>query len=60
MPENETYIDYNGQQLNLLGAFKGRVDINNKVIEQARILVSQDGAKAIVGRYWMRQLAYKI
>ena len=60
MPENEKYVDYNGQQLNLLGVFKGRVEVNNKVIERARILVSQDGAKAIVGRDWMRQLAYRI
>ena len=60
MPESEKYVDYNGQQLDLLGIFKGRVEVNNKVIEKARILVSQDGTKAIVGRDWMRQLAYKI
>ena len=60
MPESEKYVDYNGQQLDLLGIFKGRVEVNNKVIERARISVSQDGAKAIVGRDWMRQLAYRI
>ena len=60
MPDTENYVDYNGQQLNLLGIFKGKVEVDNKIIKKARILVSQDGAKAIIGRDWMRQLAYKI
>ena len=50
MPDTERYVDYNGQQLNLLGIFKGRVEVDNKVINNARILVSQDGTKAIIGR----------
>ena len=27
MPENETYVDYNGRQLNQLVVFKGRVEV---------------------------------
>ena len=60
MPNTENYVDYNGQQLNLLGIFKCRVEVENKVIKKARILVAPDGAKAIIGRDWMRQLAYSI
>ena len=59
MPKHEKYVDYNGSQLDLLGVFKGRVEVHDKIIE-ARILVSKDGAKPIVGRDWMRQLAYRI
>ena len=60
MPKHEKYVDYNGSQLDLLGVLKGRVEVQGKTIGQARILVSKDGAKAIVGRDWMRQLEYKI
>ena len=34
MPKHETYVDYNGSKLNLLGVFKGRVEVNGKVIDE--------------------------
>ena len=60
LPEDEKYVDYNKQPVNLLGYIFCELEVGGKYIRKARILVARPGAKSIVGRDWLNYLQYAI
>ena len=60
LPEDEKYVDYNKQPVNLLGYIFCELEVGGKYIRKARILVARPGAKSIVGGDWLNYLHYAI
>ena len=52
LPKDEKYVDYNKKPVNLLGYIFCELEVGDKYIRKARILVARPGAKSIVGRDW--------
>ena len=51
---------YNKKPVNLLGYILCELEVGNKYIRKARILVARPGAKSIVGIDWFNYLQYRI
>ena len=50
MIEAESYVDFNGNSLNLLGYVFCEIQVGNQYIKKARILIAKKGTKSIIGR----------
>ena len=53
MPTNEQYVDYNNKPLNLLGFTNVNVKLEKRAIKYARILISREGKRSLIGRDWL-------
>ena len=60
MVEGEKYVDFNGKPLNLLDYVFSQLQVGEKFIKKARILVAKEGMKSIVGREWLSTLKFKL
>ena len=60
MVDEEKYVDFNGQPLKLLGYVFCQLQVGEKVIKKARVLVAREGMKSIVGREWLSTLKFKM
>ena len=60
MPNNEKYVDFNNKPLNLLGYIIVTVKVGQKTIKGARLIITRDGGRSLIGRDWMSQLNYTL
>ena len=60
LKKSEKYVDFNKRPLKILGYLRVAVEVGRRAINEARVLVVEDGAKPIVGRDWLIALQYKI
>ena len=49
MPKSEQYADYNNNPLNLLGFTNLNVKVGKRTIKNARIVISKDGKRSLIG-----------
>ena len=54
---NEQYVDYNGRPLNLMGYVTVDVGIGKK-LKGAKIIVTRDGQRSLIGRDWLTKLNF--
>ena len=59
LPNNEEYVDFNRQKLNLLGYVFSQLEVGNSKLQKARVLVAEKGAKSLIGRDWLNASKYK-
>ena len=60
MPKSEQYVDYNNKPLNLLGSTNVNVKVGKRTIKNAKIVISRDGKRSLIGRDWLNQLIYRV
>ena len=60
MVEGEKYVDLNDKALNLLGYVFCQLQVGEKFINKARILVAREGTKSIVGTEWLSTVKFVI
>ena len=60
MVDEEKYVDFNGKPLKLLGYVFCQLQVGEKVIKKARVLVAREGMKTIVGRELLSTLKFKM
>ena len=60
MVDEEKYVDFNGKPLKLLGYVFCQLQVGEKVMKKARVLVAREGMKSIVGREWLSTLKFKM
>ena len=60
LPKDEKDVDYNKKPVNLLGYIFCELEVGDKYIREARILVARPGAKSIIGRDWLIYLQYRL
>ena len=60
MPKTEQYVDYNNKPLNLLGYTTANVKVGKRTIKNARIVISRDGNRSLIGRDWLNQLNFNV
>ena len=60
MPKSEQYVDYNNKPLNLLGFTNVNVKVGKRTIKNARIVISRDGKRSLIGRDWLNQLNFRV
>ena len=46
LPEDEEYVDFNKEKLNLLGYVFCQLEVGDRKLQEARILVAERGAKS--------------
>ena len=59
LPNNEDYVDFHRQKLNLLGYVFSQLEVGNSKLQKARILVAEKRAKSRIGRDWLNASNYK-
>ena len=60
LPRDEKYVDFNKRPEDFLGYIFCELEVGNKYIRKARILVSRSGEKSIIGRDWLNYVQYSI
>ena len=60
LPKDEKYVDYSKKPVKLRGYIFCELEVGDKYIRKARILVARPGAESIVGRDWLNYLQYRI
>ena len=60
MPKTEQYVDYNNKPLNLLGFTSVDVKVGKRTIKNARIFITRDGKRSLIGRDWLNQLNFRV
>ena len=60
MIEGEKYVDFTGKQLKLLGYVFCGLQVGDRFIKEARILVARKGTRSIIVREWLSTLQYKV
>ena len=60
MVEGEKYVHFNGKPLNLLGYVFCQLQVDEKFMKKARLLLTREGTKSIVGREWLSTLKFVI
>ena len=60
MVDNETYVDFKGKPLNLLGYIFSEFQVVDQYVRRARIFVAKQGVKSIIGREWVNTLKLEI
>ena len=60
LPKGEEYVDYNGRPLNLLGLTTVDVKVGKKEIKKARVVITWDGKKSLIGRDWVTSLNFRV
>ena len=58
--KNESYVDYNNQLPNLVGSINVEVQVAKRKIKNARIVITRDGKRSLIGREWLAQLNYHV
>ena len=53
-------MDYNNKPLNLLGFMTAEVKVGRKTIKTARIVITRDGKRSLIGRDWLNQLNFRV
>ena len=53
LPETEEYVDYNNKPLNSLGFMTADVKVGKRTIKNARIVITRDGKRSLIGRDWL-------
>ena len=51
LPQTEQYVDYNTKPLNLLGFMTADVKVGKITIKNARIVITRDGKRSLIGRH---------
>ena len=59
LSEDEEYVDFNKRKLNLLGYVYCQLEVVDRKLQKARILVAERGAKSLIGRDWLKTFNYK-
>ena len=59
-PKGEEYVDYSGRPLNLLGFTTVDVKVGKKKIKKARVVITRDGKKSLIGRDWLISLNFTV
>ena len=57
--ENGEYVDYNGRPLNLVGYITLNVEVGKQEMRGAKIVISRNGKKSLIGRDWLTKLNYR-
>ena len=60
MPKNEQYVDYRNKPLNLLGYKTVNVTVGKRTMKNARIVITRDGKRSLIGRDWLNELNFKV
>ena len=60
MVEEEKFVNFNGKPLKLLGYVFCQLQVGEKFIKKATILVAKEGMKSIVGIKWLSTLKFKM
>ena len=60
LPKGEEYVDYNRRPLNLLGFTTVDVKVGKKEIKKARVVITRDGKKSLIGRDWLTSLNFRV
>ena len=60
IPNGEEYVDYNGRPLKLLGFTTVDVKVGKKEIKKARVVITRDGKKSLIGRDWLTSLNFRV
>ena len=53
-------MGYNGKTRNLLGFIKVDVKLGKELVRKARIVISRDGKRSIIGGDWLTKLQLKV
>ena len=59
VPKHEHNVDYNNKPLKLLGFITVDVQVGKKK-KNARILITRDGKRSLIGRDWLNQLNFRV
>ena len=59
VPKTKQYVDYNNKPLNTLGFTNMNVKVGKRTIKNARIVISRDGKRSLIGRDWRSQLNFR-
>ena len=60
MSKTEQYVDNNNKPLNLLGYTTAYLKVGKRTIKNARIVISKDGKRSLIGRDWQDQLNFRV
>ena len=60
LPMEEEYVDYNGRPLNLLGFTTIDVKVGKKETKKARVVITWDGKKSLIGKDWLTSLNFRV
>ena len=60
MAKNECYVDYKNQPLNLVDFINVEVQVGKRKIKNARVNITQDGKRSLIGQVWLAQLDYHV
>ena len=60
LPKTEQYVDYNNKPLNLLGFMTVDVQVGKRKLKSARIVITRDGKRSLIGRDWLTRLNSRV
>ena len=60
MPKNEQHVGYNNKPLNLLGYTAVNAKVRKSTIQNARIVITREGKRSLIGRDWLNQRNFKV
>ena len=60
IPKSEQYVDYNNKPLNLLRFTNVNVKVEKRTIKNARLVISRDGKRPLIGQSWLNQLNFRV
>ena len=60
LPKTKQYVDYNNKPLNLLGFMTVDVQVGKRKLENARIVITRDGKRSLIGRDCLTQLNFRV
>ena len=60
LPKTEQYVDYNNKSLNLLGFMTVDVQVGKRKLKIARLVITRDGKRSLIGRDWLTQLNFRV
>ena len=58
--KNESFVHYKNQLLNLGGFINEEVQVGKRKIKNARVIITQDGKRSLIGKDWLAQLNYYV
>ena len=60
MSRSEKYVDYDNQPLNLVRFITADVQVGRKKVKNARIVITRNGQRSLIGRDWLDQLNFRL
>ena len=60
LPSDEEYVDFNRKKFNLLGYIFCHLEVGERKLHKARIIIAQKGAKSLIRRDWLKAFNYNI